>query len=174
MRTGAFTLTLLAALTSAAAEQSHEEAEAAEAAKNWSQVASRMGEAKISLAQGVASAEKEGKPISAKFEVEGNALQLSVYVQKGDGFSEVVVDHKTGQIAKSEPITGGEDLTAAKQQAAAMAKTKHSLRDVIASAEKSHASYHAVSALPEIEHGTAQADMVLLKGTATKHFDQKL
>jgi len=174
MRTGAFTLTLLAALTSAAAEQSHEQSEEGEASKNWPQVASHMSEAKIPLAQGVAAAEREGKPISAKFEMEGGALQLSVYVQKGDGFSEVVVDHKTGQVAKSEPITGGEDLTAAKQQAAAMAKTKRSLRDEIASAEKSHASYHVVSILPEIENGAAQADIVLLKGKSTKHIDQKL
>jgi hypothetical protein len=174
MRTGAFTLTLLAALTAAAAEQSHEQAEAAEAAKNWSDVASHMGEAKVPLAQGVAAAEKEGKPISAKFEMEGSALQLSVYVQKADAFSEVVVDHKTGQIVKSEAITGGEDLSAAKKQSAAMAKTKHSLREAIAAAEKGHAGYKVVSALPEIEHGKAQADMVLLKGTATKHIDQKL
>jgi len=36
----------------------------------------------------------EGKPISAKFEIEDGKLQLSVYTAKGDTFSEVVVDHK--------------------------------------------------------------------------------
>lgn len=46
---------------------------------------------------------------------------------KGNGFSEVIVDHKTGKVAKAEPITGGEDLTAAKAQSEAMAKAKRSL-----------------------------------------------
>ena len=137
-------------------------------------LATALKDITATLQGGLKASEPEGKPISAKFEMEGNALQLSVYVQKADAFSEVVVDHKTGQIAKSEAITGGEDLSAAKKQSAAMAKTKHSLREAIAAAEKGHAGYQVVSALPEIEHGKAQADMVLVKGTATKHIDQKL
>ena len=47
---------------------------------------------------------------------------------KGDKFSEVIVDHKTGKTAKTEAITSGEDLTAAKAQSSAMAKAKVSLR----------------------------------------------
>jgi hypothetical protein len=76
---------------------------------------------------GLAASAKEGKPISAKYEVEHDQLQLSVYTMKGNGFSEVIVDHKTGKVAKAEPITGGEDLTAAKAQSEAMAKAKRSL-----------------------------------------------
>jgi hypothetical protein len=53
----------------------------------------------------------QGTAISAKFELDDQKqLQLSVYTMKGNAFSEVVVDHKTGKIAKTEPITEGEDL----------------------------------------------------------------
>jgi hypothetical protein len=41
-------------------------------------------------------------------------------VAKGTDYSEVVVDHNTGKVAKSEAITTGDDLTAAKAQAEAM------------------------------------------------------
>src|SRR5919197_645124 len=68
---------------------------------------------KVSLADGLAASESEGTPISGKFELEEGTLQLSVYTMKGDTFSEVIVDHTTGKVTKAEPITGGEDLTAA-------------------------------------------------------------
>src|SRR5215467_13675353 len=79
-------------------------------------LAGKMKEAKVSLEKGIAASKSAGTPISAKYEVEDGKLQLSVYTAKGDSFSEVIVDHKTGKVAKTEPITGGDDLTAAKAQ----------------------------------------------------------
>ena len=72
------------------------------------ELAKALRSAKISLQRGLTASAKEGKPISAKYEVEHGMLQLSVYTMKGDKFSEVIVDHKTGKVAKAEPITGGE------------------------------------------------------------------
>src|SRR5919201_5415033 len=92
--------------------------------KAHAELAKGLMGAKVSLAEGLTASEREGTPISGKFEIEDGKLQLSVYTMKGDTFSEVIVDHTSGQIAKTEPITKGEDLTAAKAQAAAMAKTK--------------------------------------------------
>jgi len=43
-----------------------------------------MGDAKVSLADGLEAATSEGRPISAKFEVENGKLQLSVYTAKGE------------------------------------------------------------------------------------------
>ena len=84
------------------------------------ELAKALRDAKISLQRGLTASTKEGKPISAKYEVEHGKLQLSVYTMKGEKFSEVIVDHKTGKVAKAEPITGGDDLTHAKEQAEAM------------------------------------------------------
>ena len=81
-------------------------------------------DAKLTLQQGLTAAAQQGRPISAKFEVEDGKLQLSVYTAKGGTFSEVIVDHTTGNIAKTETITEGEDLAEAKLQNAAMEKAK--------------------------------------------------
>jgi hypothetical protein len=99
-------------------------------------LAGKMNEAKVSLEKGIGASKASGTPISAKFEVEDGKLQLSVYTAKGDSFSEVVVDHKTGKVAKTEPITGGDDLTAAKSQNQAMSKAKTSLQDAVSKAVK--------------------------------------
>src|SRR5262249_58647666 len=72
--------------------------------------------AKVSLEKGLSASEPQGKPISAKFEIEEGKLQLSVYTAKAGSFYEVIVDHQTGKVAKTEPITSGDDLTAAKAQ----------------------------------------------------------
>jgi hypothetical protein len=55
-----------------------------------------------------------------------------------------------------------------------MSKTRTSLLDVIAKAEKGNPGYQAVSVVPEIEDGNAQADVTLLKGTTSKSVDEPL
>ncbi len=172
--TGIALATLLGATMVWAEEREDEKSEAGEAAKTTPALATALKDAKVSLSSGLRAAEKEGRPISGKFELEDGKLQLSVYTMKGDGFSEVIVDHKTGKVAKSEPITGGDDLAAARKQAEAMGKTKQTLRDVIARAEKANPGFHAVSVLPEIENGKSKADITLLKGTTSKSVDEAL
>jgi hypothetical protein len=160
----------LAALMGAAAAHAQQN----EAHEKAVVLAAAMKEAKVSLASALKSAEKEGTPISAKFELEDGKLQLSVYTMKGDKFSEVIVDHKSGKVVKSEPITGGEDLAAAKREAEAMGKTKRSLRAAVVKAEKANAAYKAVSVMPEIENGAPEAEVSLLKGTESKQVEEKL
>ena len=175
MRSTSITLVALLGATAAHAQQNeHEKAESAEAAKNAPALATALKDAKISLAGGIKAAEKEGTPISAKFEVEDGKLQLSVYTMKVDKFSEVVVDPKSGKIAKTEAISSGDDLSAAKKQADAMAKTKRSLFDVVTKTEKANIGFKVVSVAPELENGVAEADVSLLKGTDSKQIDEKL
>src|SRR5262249_59170741 len=76
--------------------------------KEQVELAKALKGVKTSLETGLSASESQGKPISGKFEVEDGKLQLSVYTMKGDKFSEVIVDHKTGKVAKTETITGGE------------------------------------------------------------------
>src|SRR5882762_9965398 len=96
--------------------------------KEHAELAKALKGVKTSLEKGLSASESQGKPISGKFEIEDGKLQLSVYTMKGDKFSEVIVDHATGKVAKTEAITGGGDLTAAKAQSEAMAKAKRSSR----------------------------------------------
>ena len=176
MRQALIQLFVLLATTTATAQEreQHEKSEASEAAQVTPALATALKEAKVSLASGLRAAEHEGRPISGKFELEDGKLQLSVYTMKNDKFSEVIVDHKTGKVAKNEAITGGDDLVAARKQAEAMAKTKVALHDVIARAEKANPGCHAVSIVPEIEDGKPQADLTLLKGSASKSVDEPL
>src|SRR5437660_1156734 len=103
--------------------------------KERAELAKALKGVKVSLEKGLAASESQGKPISAKFEVEDGKLQLSVYTMKDDKFSEVVVDHLTGKVAKVEPITEGEDLPHARSQNAAMSRATKSLQDAVDQAE---------------------------------------
>ena len=143
--------------------------------KEHAELAKGMKDAKISLQRGLTAASaKEGKPISAKYEMEEGKLQLSVYTMKGDSFSEVIVDHKSGKVAKAEPITHDADLTAAKAQSEAMAKAKRSLDTAASEAVKENKGYRAVSVMPAIKDGHPVADVTLIKGTEWKTVSEKL
>src|SRR5437016_10874584 len=107
-------------------------------AEEKSGLAANMKDATVSLERGIAASKAEGVPISAKYEVENGKLQLSVYTAKGDAFSEVIVDHKTGKVAKSEPITGREDVTATKSQKAALRQPKTSLEAPVSKPSRAH------------------------------------
>ena len=142
--------------------------------KEHADLAKGMKDAKISLQRGLAASAKEGKPISAKYEMEEGKLQLSVYTMKGDNFSEVIVDHKSGKVAKAVPITHDADLTAAKAQSEAMAKAKRSLDTAASEAVKENKGYRAVSVMPNLKDGHPVADVTLIKGTEWKTVSEKL
>jgi len=116
---------------------------------------------KVSLADGLAASEAEGTPISGKFELEEGKLQLSVYTMKGNTFSEVIVDHTTGKVAKVEPITSGKDLTDATAQRAAMATATKALRAVVTAALTAHPGAQAVSVTPKVQGDKAVAEVTL-------------
>ena len=138
------------------------------------EVAKALKDAKVTLQQGLTASQREGTPISGKFEVEHGKLQLSVYTMKGDKFSEVIVDHKTGKVAKVEAITGGEDLTAAQAQREAMAKAKRSLAAAASDATKENKGFRVVSVTPALKDGHPVAGVTLVKGTEWKTVAEKL
>ena len=137
-------------------------------------LAQALSDASVSLEQGIKASEAEGKPISGKYEVEDGALQLSVYTMKADGFAEVIVDHKSGSIKKSEAITDPDDLKDAKEQGEAMKKAKLPLGEAVASAVKANAGFRAVSAVPRLDGGQPVASVTLIKGEEVKKLDEKL
>src|SRR5260370_23587189 len=116
--------------------------------KENAELAEALESVKVSLGDALRASEAQGTPISGKFEIEDGKLQLSVYTMKDDKFFEVIVDHKTGKVAKTEPITGGDDLAAAKAQAEAMAKGKASLHEATAKAVKANKRSQPSSVVP--------------------------
>jgi uncharacterized membrane protein YkoI len=149
-------LLLLASIVLSSASRADEAAEQAAVAKQLPSV-------KISLQQGLTAAASQGQLLSGKFEVDEGHFQLSVYTAQGKKFYEVIVDHRTGKIAKVEPIIAGEDLAEAKSQAVATAQEKLPLKTAIDKAEQSLAGSRAVSVTPELKDGHAVAVVSLLK-----------
>ncbi len=133
-----------------------------------------LGTSKINLQQGLAAAsEQQGLPISAKFEVDEGKLQLSVYTAKDGKFSEVLVDYTDGKVTKTEPITEGDDLAAAKSQSTAMAKAKTTLKEAVDKAAGS-GNARVVSAVPSLKDGRPLVSIALLDGEKIKTVQQPL
>jgi hypothetical protein len=171
----AIVVALLAVPVGTIADGDEEKDEGKSEAKEHDELSRAMRAAQVPLERGVSTAAtKQGTPISAKYEVEDGKLQLSVYTMKGNEFSEVIVDHGTGKVAKSEPITSGDDLTAAQEQKQAMAKAKRSLAAATAAATKENPGYLAVSAIPRMDEGHPVARVTLLKGDDWKTVTERL
>jgi hypothetical protein len=143
------------------------------------ELANALSDVKVNLQQGLTASEREGQPISGKFEMDEGKLQLSVYTAKEGKFYEVIVNHMTGAIAKVEPITEGEDLAHAKSQKAALDRAKVNLADAATKA-KGQAKGEAadvlvVSVIPALKDDRPEATIVLLQAkkfsTASEQLD---
>ena len=133
----------------------------------------------LPLESGLVVSAREGTPLSAKYEIDDGAFQLSVYTWKvdavsGDSFTEVIVDYNTGSVTKAEAITDGGDLTAAQAQKAAIARAKRSLAEATANAVKGNAGYRAVSAMPSLDGGRPVAEVTLVRGDDWKVVTERL
>jgi hypothetical protein len=134
-------------------------------------LAAAMKDATATLQGGLNASEREGTPISAKFEIEDGELQLSM---KDDGFAELVADPKTGAVKEAEKIKDADDLKAATSQKAAMAKAKVPLAAATENAVKANTGSRAVSVYPLLQDGRPVAEVTLLQGTTTKKVTEKL
>jgi hypothetical protein len=132
--------------------------------KEKAEIAPIVSGAKVTLEQGLATSKKNGKPVSAKFEIENGRPQLSIYtVKDGSKYFEVIVDHSSGEIAKAEPITGGDDLAAAKKQADGLFRATRELREAVKEAKRDNPGYQAVSVWSEMKDGHSIATVTLVK-----------
>jgi hypothetical protein len=168
-------LTPIAIALVAAAALSGQLARAEDKDDDEAQVAAKdLKDAKVSLEDALKASEAQGTPISAKFELEKGKLQLSVYTAKGDKFSEVLVDYKTGKVVKTEAIDGGDDLKAAQVENAAMGKAKDTLRAAVGKAVAANKGFRAVSAMPKLDGDHPVAQITLVKGAESHNVTQKL
>ena len=152
------------AITTVAADDQNADVNAA--------LASALRLADLPLEQGLEISSREGKAISAKYELEdddADELQLSIYIEPKDGrFAEVIIDYASGKIAKVTPITEGDDLAAAKSQSKVMAQAKRSLEAATAEAVRAQGEYRALSVIPDLRDGHPVAKVTLVNGTQWK------
>ena len=131
-------------------------------------------DAKVTLQKGLTVAAREGRPISAKFEVEDGKLQLSVYTAKDGKFSEVIIDHTTGKVAKTDAIVEGEDLAEAKSENATMGKAKTDLKAAVDKSVAAASGSRAISVTPALKDGRAVASVTLLTGQEFQTVEEPL
>jgi len=132
--------------------------------KDKAELAPIVSGATVTLEQGLLTSKKNGKPVSAKFEIENGTPQLSVYtVKDGSKYFEVIVDHTSGEITKAEPITGGDDLTEAKKQNDGMFRATRELREAVKEAKRDNPGYSAVSVSSEMKDNHSVATVLLVK-----------
>jgi hypothetical protein len=148
-------------------------------AQDAAALAKALGQASVTLQQGLKASQQEGSPISGKYELENGVLQLSVYAMKGNQFLEVIVDHKSGTIKKAGTISDADDLKAAQEQGQVMAKAKASLDEAVEAAVKEasccyRGNYRAVSVVPILKADQPVADITLMSGKEVKKVAQKL
>jgi hypothetical protein len=132
--------------------------------KEKAELAPVVAGTKVTLEQGLLTSKKNGKPVSAKFEVENGKPQLSVYtIKDGSKYFEVIVDQTSGEIAKADPITGGDDLTEAKKQNDGMFRATRELREAVKEAKRDNPGYNAVSVWSEMKDNHSVATVTLVK-----------
>jgi rhodanese-related sulfurtransferase len=132
------------------------------------ELARRLKGIPVTLQDGLTASAAKGKPISGKFEVEHGQLQLSVYTATADGYAEVIVDHRTGEVVKTTAITAGEDFAAAQAQSEALGKARTSLRAAVRKAARANNGYRPVRASYAIRDGHPVARVTLMKGGESK------
>ncbi len=142
--------------------------------KEHADLAKAMTAPTVAIDKGLTASEREGTPISAKFEMHEGKLQLSVYTMKAGKFYEVVQNPTTGAITKSEAITDKQDLVNAAAQNVAMGRSKTTLRAAVEQAVKANSGYTAVSAYPGVTGDRPTADITLMQGTTFKSVTEKL
>jgi len=139
-------------------------ASAAMTDKEKAELAPIVANAKVTLEEGLKTSKKNGKPVSAKFEIENGKPQLSIYtVRDAIKYFEVIVDHNTGEIVKAEPITGGDDLTAAKKQSDGLFRATRELREAVREAKRDNPGYLAVGVWSDVKDSHSIATVTLVK-----------
>ena len=137
--------------------------------KEKAELAPVVASSKVTLEQGMLTSLKNGKPVSAKFEIENGKPQLSVYtVKDGSKYFEVIVDQTSGEIAKAEPITGGDDLAEAKKQNDGMFRATRELREAVREAKHDNPGYNAVSVWSDMKDNHSLATVTLVKDSDWK------
>jgi hypothetical protein len=142
--------------------------------KDTAALAVAVKETHVTLEQGLVSAAKNGRPISAKFEIEDSKIQLSAYVQGAGGFKEIVLDPKSGKSMSVEKITDAGDLKDAQEQSTAMAKAKETLLAAVQHAIAANRGARVISVYPEIQRGHAIAIITISKEDGFSKINEKL
>jgi hypothetical protein len=148
----------------------------AESPGDQAALARELQSAWLPLESAIALSQREGTPISAKYEIDDDGtFQLSVYTVNAAGFSEVIFDYSAGLISKVETITDAGDLAAANAQKDTLSKATRTLGQATEEVVRQNSGYRAVNALPGLDGAHPVVEVILFDGshwkTATGRLD---
>lgn len=103
---------------------------------------------KGTLESGLKAGERVGRPISAEFALRQGVLQLSLWIAKGDGFSEFILYPAIGIIIEIVEVADADKLEVETAQKLAMDGATVSLLSATENAVKANDGLRAISALP--------------------------
>jgi uncharacterized membrane protein YkoI len=139
-------------------------ASAAMSDKEKAELAPAASSSKVTLEQGLAASKTNGKPVSAKFEIENGKPQLLIYtIKDGSKYFEVIVDRNSGEIVKAEPITDGDRLVEAKKQSDGLFRATRELREAVKEAKQNNPGYNAVDVWSEMKDDHSVTTVTLVK-----------
>jgi hypothetical protein len=142
--------------------------------KDMAALAAGMKDVPATMEQGLVSAAKSGRPISAKFEMDDGEVAFSIYVERSDGFREIVMNPRSGIAAGASILSEDEDLKDARAQSAAMAKANATLLVTARNAVAGNAGARVISVYPELQNGQAVAIVTLLRDDKFTKVTEKL
>jgi hypothetical protein len=128
----------------------------------------------VTLEEGLKASEIAGNPISAKFEIEGGRLQLSVYTESNDGFREALISLNTGVLMSAKKISDTDDLKDAGAQTEAMRAAKVPLLDAAKKVTTRTQGSRIVSLTPALVDGRPVAKVTLAKTGALKTVNEDI
>jgi hypothetical protein len=150
-----------------------------QAARNEMRAVSSPPSSTVASQSRSAAADSEFPLGTATPSEECGACHQAIYREFACGFGadlkfKGMVDHNAGKVAKTEAITSGEDLSAAKTQNEAMTKAKQSLHATLAKVLKANPGFRAVSIFPALKDGHPVAEITLTKGGEWKTVSETL
>ena len=147
----------------------------AESTGGQAALARELQNAWLPLESAIAMSQREGTPISAKYEIDDDGtFQLSVYTMNAAGFSEVTFDYSVGVISKVETITDAGDLAAANAQKDTLSKATRTLGQATAEVVGQNSGYRAVNALPGLDGEHPVVEVILFDGSHWKTVTARL
>jgi hypothetical protein len=134
-----------------------------------------FGYGNMPLDQALKASEREGQPLSGKYEMDSGMLQLSVTAKNAEGFLTIIFDHKSGSIVRKVPMVDRAEISEAEAQNHAMSDAKIPLVKAIENAVGTNNGYQAVRVVPIMAAGIVPFAMVtLIRGTDIKDVFENL
>ena len=141
---------------------------------DYAALAAALKNANGTLESGLRAGEQLGRPISAKISLENGTLQLSLWIAKDDGFSEIILYPAIRIITEIVTVSNAEQVRVATAQKLVLEGATGSLLSATESAVKANQGLRAISVLPMLSEARPVVVVTLLGPDGFRIVTEKL